>query len=144
MFKKKRQEFETLNQGLWEGKKEIEDLKKELKKASDTKKITSLAGQVEDSETTFEKMSKKLQLIVRELKDMGTTGKNLERTIKDERKNLEALEKDIKRTGGQISELQAWEKQLKSLDKGINREGLRAFTIFDEVANLPNTPKLDK
>jgi chromosome segregation ATPase len=142
MFKKKRQEFETINSALWEGKKDYDDTKKDLKTEKNATKIGEMAEQLQETEKTFDKMTKKLGGIVKELNDMGTTGSNLERTIKDEEKNLDKLEKDIKRTGGEIAQLKEWAEMIKKLGKGITFEATRAFTIADEVKNLPKTPEL--
>jgi chromosome segregation ATPase len=142
MFKKKRQEFETINSALWEGKKDYDDTQKDLKKEKDAKKIGELAEQLQETEKTFDKMTTKLGGIVKELNDMGATGANLERSIKEEQNNLDALEKEIKRTGGEIKQLKEWADTIKGLGKSINFEATRAFTIADEVKNLPKTPKL--
>ena len=142
MFKKKRQEFETINSGLWEGKKMYEESQKELKKEKDPKKIKALAEEIEETEKTFKKMTAKLDGIVKELSGMGTTGGNLERSIRDEDKALDKMEKDIKRTGGEVKQLKEWDATMKGLRKSINFEATRAFTIKDEVKNLPKTPTL--
>jgi chromosome segregation ATPase len=141
-FKKKRQEFETINSALWEGKKDYDDTQKELKKEKDAAKIGALAEQLQETEKTFDKMTKKLDGLVKELEVMGKTGSELEKSIKEEQKNVDALEKNIKRTGGEIAQLKEWADMIKKLGKGITFEATRAFTIADEVENLPKTPKL--
>ena len=140
MHKKKYAEFETVNGALWEGKDMIEDNQKKLKKEKDSKKLKKLADEIDAQETTFGKMSKKIPGLRKELGDMSTTAGNLERTLLGEKKTVAQMEKDLKRTGGDVKQLKAWSKTLKDLGDTISKASESAHFIKD--TGLANTPKL--
>ena len=142
MQKKKYAEFETLNNALYEGKDLIDENQKALKKEKDTKKIKELAGEIEESEKTFKKMAVKRDAVHKELNEMGTTAGNLLRSLQEEEKGLGELEKAIKRTGGELKDLKAWDATIKALQKAIKSSTQTAQGLADEPKNLPNLAKL--
>ncbi len=142
MQNKKYAEFETLRGALMEGKGIIADSQKDLKKEKDAKKISALAQEIETQEKTFEKISAKLKPIVKELTDMGTTAGNLKRSMQEEYKALQEMEKELKRTGGDMKEIKAWADTIKTLCKTLDDGADKAASLAEEPKSLPDIPKL--
>lgn len=142
MQKKKYTEFETLKNALWEGKDLIEENQKSLKKEKDPKKIKELAEEIEEQEKTFKKISAKLDPMVKELTEMGTTAGNLKRTMEDEQKTVEAMEKEVTKTAGDVKDLKAWADSLKALAKTLKQSIMSAGDLESEAKGLPKVPKL--
>lgn len=142
MQKKKYTEFETLKNALWEGKDLIDENQKALKKEKDPKKLKALAEEIEEAEKTFKKISAKLDPMIKELSEMGTTAANLKRSMQEEKKTVESMEKDLTRTAGDVKELKAWADTLKDLGKTLTTNIQTAGQLEDEPKSLPKVPKL--
>lgn len=140
MHKKKYAEFETVNGALWEGKDMVEDNKKKLKKEKDTKKIKVLAEEIDAQETTFKKMSSKVTPIRKDLADMSSTAGNLKRSLQDEKKTIDGMQKELKRMAGDLKTLKEWNKTLVDLADEVSKSSENASLIAD--TGLANTPKL--
>lgn len=141
MQNKKYAEFETLRGALIEGKDVMAENQKAIKKEKDPKKIAALATEMEEQEKTFEKMSAKLKPIVKELADMATTAANLKRTMQEEYKALAVMEKDLKRTGGDMKDIKSWADTIKALMKTLDSGADKAASLASELGTLPDIPK---
>lgn len=140
--KKKYAEFETLNGALYEGKDLIEDNKKQLKREKNDRKRKALTDEIEESERTFGKISKKLEPIVKALKQSGDASDAISGELKTERKTLVDLGNSLKRTGGELDQLRQWAAEIKKLIKTVADTAETAGQAADLPNTLPNTPRL--
>lgn len=138
--KKRYAEFENLNGALWEGKKMIEDSQKALKKEKDTKKVKALADEIEEQEKTFKKISAKIPGIRKNVESTMKDAENCDKDLKSALDEIAALNKALTRTAGFGDDLKEMAKQLKDLEKKVDK----AREIVGPIATggLPNTPKL--
>lgn len=138
--KKRYAEFENLNGALWEGKKMIEDSQKALKKEKDTKKIKELADEIEQQEETFKKISGKIPGIRKNVESTMNDATTCDKDLKGAIDEIAEFNKALLRTGGDVSDLKEWGKQLKDLET----KATKAREIVGPISTggLPNTPKL--
>ena len=141
-FDKERPKHAKAQVALWDCKDTIDKCQKDLKKESNTKKIKELADTIEACEKTFKSEKATWESTRYELSLCGGAARDAHRVFQEQDKALDKIEKDMTRSGADKSDFDAWNKTIKGLRKSITAEGTRAFTIMDEVKNLPAPPKL--